>query len=196
MDPIAMSVILTLAAVAVLKLLYLFVVGKGSLSRFGTAVAIFNKVMGDPAAAARAKSILDLEPPAPPKPTKLSGEPLKLLALLQREGRLLDFLLEDISGAEDQQVGAGVRELHKKSKAILKEHLTLEPILGGEEGGKVTVPAGFDPSAITLTGNVTGAPPFEGVLRHHGWRVKAYKLPAPPAGTDDLVVAQAEVELP
>jgi Domain of unknown function (DUF2760) len=58
------------------------------------------------------------------------------------------------------------------------------------------VPAGFDPSAIRLTGNVTGNPPFRGVLKHHGWRVKSYHLPAPPAGSDDLVVAPADVELP
>lgn len=195
-DNPAVVVALTLAVVVVLKLLYLFVVGKGSLSRMGTAWSIFNKVMGDQAAADKVKPILTPPPPEPPKPPRLSGEPLKLLVLLQREGRLLDFLLEDISQASDDQVGAGVRELHKKSQAALKEHLTLEPIMPGQEDSKVKVPAGFDPSAVTLTGNVTGSPPFEGVLKHHGWRVKAYKLPSPPPGIDDLVVAPAEVELP
>src|SRR5262245_16439478 len=37
------------------------------------------------------------KPPEPPKPAKPSGAPLRMLALLQREGRLLDFLMEDIS---------------------------------------------------------------------------------------------------
>lgn len=194
-NPVLVAAV-TLGAVVVLKLLYLLAVGKGSLGRFGPALAIFNKVMGDAAAADKVKPLLTPPPPEPPKPPRLSGEPLKLLILLQREGRLLDFLLEDVSAASDDQLGAGVRELHKKSQAVLKEHLTLEPILPGEEGAKVKVPAGFDPSAVTLTGNVTGTPPFEGVLKHHGWRARAYKLPAPPEKVDDLVVAPAEVELP
>jgi hypothetical protein len=196
MDHPAVVVLLTLAGVAVLKFAYLFAVGKGSLSRLMPAWAIFNKVMGDPDAAKQVGPILTPPPPEPVKPPRLSGEPLKLLVVLQREGRLLDFLMEDISAAEDAQVGAGVRELHKKSQAVLREHLTLEPVLGGAEGAEVTVPKGFDPSAVTLTGNVTGSPPFRGVLKHHGWRVKAYKLPTPAPGVDDLVVAQAEVELP
>jgi hypothetical protein len=196
MDNPAVVAALTLAAAVVLKLLYLFVVGKGSLARLGTAWSIFNKVMGDQAAADKVQPILTPPPPEPPKPPRLSGEPLKLLTLLQREGRLLDFLLEDVSGASDEQLGAGVREVHKKSQGVLKEHLTLESVMSGQEGAEVTVPAGFDPSAVSLTGNVTGSPPFKGVLKHQGHRVKAYKLPSPPAGVDDLVVAPAEVELP
>lgn len=196
MDHPAVVVLLTLVALAVVKWVYLFAVGKGSVSRVWTAWALFNKVMGDADAAKKAQAILTTPPPEPAKPPRLSGEPLKLLVLLQREGRLLDFLLEDISGADDAQVGAGVRELHKKSQAALKEHLTLEPIMPGQEGATVKVPAGFDPSAVTLTGNVTGSPPFDGVLKHHGWRARAYKLPTPPQGVDDLVVAPAEVELP
>src|SRR5262249_43579911 len=139
--------------------------------------------------AARIKPILEPPPPEPAKPPKLSGEPLRLITLLQREGRLIDFLLEDLSGAGDEQVAAGVRELHRKAQAVLKERLTLERILPGEEDQPVEVPAGFDPSAVTLTGNVTGKPPFRGTLKHHGWRVKAYNLPAPPPGQHDLVVA-------
>ncbi len=119
-----------------------------------------------------------------------------MLILLQREGRLLDFFLEDVSGASDQQLGEGVRELHRKAQVVLKERLTLEPILSGEEGQMVEVPPGFDPSAVRLTGNVTGQPPFRGRLIHHGWRARDFKLPAPPEGVDEFVVAQAEVELP
>ena len=60
----------------------------------------------------------------------------------------------------------------------------------------MTVPVGSDPSAIRVTGNATGNPPFEGVARHRGWRVKSYKPPAPPEGIGELVVAPAGVELP
>jgi hypothetical protein len=109
---------------------------------------------------------------------------------------VLDFFLEDISAANDEQVGAGVRELHRKAQAALKEHLTLEPVLPQAEGETVEVKPGFDPSAVRLTGNVTGQPPFRGTLQHHGWRVKDYHLPAPPEGQDPFVIAPAEVDLP
>jgi len=136
-----------------------------------------------------------VEPPAPPKPAKPSGAPLRMLTLLQREGRLVDFLLEDISGASDPQIGFGVRELHGKCQEALKKALVLEPVLPQKEEDAVEIPAGFDPSAIRLTGNVAGQPPFKGVVKHPGWRVKQIKVPAPPEGVDEFVLMPAEVEM-
>jgi Domain of unknown function (DUF2760) len=133
--------------------------------------------------------------PSPPAVKKPSGEPLRLLAILQREGRLLDFLLEDISAYQDAQVGAAVRDIHRGCRKAVDEHLVLERILAGDEGQPVTVPTGFDPAAIRLTGNVTGQPPFTGTLQHHGWRVKELKLPDVGTGRDAFVVAPAEVSL-
>ena len=189
-------VLLTLAAVLVMELLIVFFMGKGSFARLGLACQAFARVLGEETFAERIRPLL--EPPVEEvaKPARLSPEPLRLLALLQREGRLLDFLLEDIQGAGDEQVGAGVRELHRKAQDVIKEHLILEPVLPKNEGETVEVPANFDPSAIRLTGNVTGQPPFRGVLQHHGWRVKNYTLPTPPEGQDQFVLAPAEVELP
>jgi hypothetical protein len=189
-------VLLTLAVAVVLKLLLLLILSKGDLSRFSLALKAYFRVLGDAAVAERIRPLL--EPPAEQaaKPARLSPEPLRLLALLQREGRLLDFLLEDIAAATDDQVGAGVRELHRQAQAVIKEHLVLEPVLTKNEGETVEVPANFDPSAIRLTGNVTGQPPFRGTLQHHGWRVKNYTLPTPPEGQDQFVLAPAEVELP
>src|SRR5262245_5534402 len=129
------------------------------------------------------------------KPAKPSGAPLRLLALLQREGRLLDFLMEDISGANDQQIGFGVREIHRNCQGALKKALELIPVLPQEQDADVTVAAGFDPSAIRLTGNVAGQPPFHGKLKHPGWRVKNMKLAAPPEGVDEFVLMPAEVEM-
>src|SRR5471032_1187198 len=82
-----------------------------------------------------------------------------------------------------------------KRAKVLKEHLDMEPVLKGEEKAIVEVPVGFDPSAIRLTGNVTGSPPFKGTLEHHGWRVTRIKLNKPPEGQDAFVVQPAEVEL-
>lgn len=136
------------------------------------------------------------EPEKPAGPPKPSGAPLRLFTLLQREGRLLDFLMEDVQGYTDAQIGSAVRDIHRTCRKALQDHLVLEPVLKEAEGAEVTVPAGFDPSAVRLTGNVTGQPPFRGALRHHGWRVRELKLAPPPSGQDEFVVAPAEVELP
>jgi hypothetical protein len=186
---------LSILGVLVVEIIALAVL-TGGFTRFGLAWQTFRRVSVDAAFAEKVNALVKPPPPEPPKPAKRSAEPLRLLALLQREGRVLDFFLEDLSGATDQQVLDGVRSLHPKARAALKEHLTLEPVLSQTEGESVEVPAGFDPSAIRLTGNVTGNPPFKGTLIHHGWRVKDYKLAAPPQGQDEFVVAPAEVDLP
>lgn len=132
---------------------------------------------------------VEAPPPAPP------ARPLQFLAILQRDGRLLDFLLEDIAGATDAQIGQAVRVIHRDCRKSIDEHLELVPVLDGAEGDATTVPAGFDPAAIRLTGQVSGQPPFTGTLQHHGWRVKSTKLPTPPAGHDDSILAPAEVRI-
>src|SRR5579885_2189435 len=95
---------------------------------------------------------------------------LALLAALQEEGRLVDFLTEDIAPYSDAQVGAAVRDIQAKCRKALESCVKLEPILRGAEDDPVTIETGFDPAAVRLTGNVTGGPPFRGVLRHAGWR--------------------------
>lgn len=193
MEPIYV-VLLTLLGVGVVKSLFLLVVSKGNLGRIVAAARAFFAVAGDQEVADKVQALLAAKP-EPPKPPRLSAEPVRLLALLNREARLLDFLLEDVGGASNDQLGAGVREVHKKAQAVLKEHLTLEPVVNQAEESTVEVPAGFDTSAIRLTGNVTGQPPFKGKLIHHGWRVKGYNIPKVPEGQDDLVLVPAEVEL-
>jgi Domain of unknown function (DUF2760) len=138
-----------------------------------------------------AKKLDELFNPPAPKP---SGEPVRLLGVLQREARLLDFLMENLSAYDDQQIGASVRDIQAKSQAAIQKHLTLEPVLAQEEGSRVTVPAGFDPSSMRLVGNVSGQPPFHGTLQHAGWKVKAVNLPRP-EGQDEFILMPAEVEL-
>ena len=179
-----------------LFILFLVVASGGDGRRISLAVASFRKALTDADFANRVEPLLIPPPPQPAKPPKPSGVPLRFLALLQRDGRLVDFLLEDIQAYPDPQIGAAVRDIHRNCHAALKEHLVLEPVMNQAEGATVEVPAGFDPSAIRLTGNVTGQPPFRGVLKHHGWRVKDFTLAKPPEGQDEFVVAPAEVELP
>ena len=111
---------------------------------------------------------------------------VQMLGLLQRDGRLVDFLAENISDYPDAQLGAAVRTIHDNCRQVLDRYVKLEPILNSEEDQPVTVPAGFDLAAIKLIGNVTGELPLRGVLRHKGWRVKEANLPPlPPGGGTD-----------
>jgi len=120
---------------------------------------------------------------------------LALLALLQREGRLVDFLREPLDGFSDADIGAAARDVHRGSAKVLAQHLSFEPVMPGAEEAKVTVPKGFDPAEIRLIGEAKGEPPFTGTLRHHGWRVVDAKLPALAEGIDRTVIAPAEVEI-
>jgi hypothetical protein len=73
---------------------------------------------------------------------------LALLALLQREGRLVDFLRESLDGFSDADIGAAARDVHRGCKKVLDQHLTFEPVMPGAEEEKVSVPKGFDPAEI------------------------------------------------
>ena len=118
---------------------------------------------------------------------------VQLLSLLQREGRLVDFLTEDIGDYSDEQVGVAVRTVHKGCRGVIAEHFELEAVLKGEEDGPVALEADFSTEAVRLTGNVTGEPPFAGTLVHKGWRAAAINLPDVSEGF--RIVGQAEVEM-
>src|SRR5947209_15422226 len=188
------AVLLTILGVLVAELLILLALGGGSLARLGLAWQAFRRVLGDAGFAGRVGPLLGAAEPA--RPAKRSGEPLRLLRLLQRDAKLVDFLMQDIAGASDADVAVFVREMHRKAQQTIKDHLTVEPVLPQAEGETVELPPGFDPSAIQPLGNLAGQPPFRGALRHGGWRVKDYTLPAPPAGQDEFILAPAEVDVP
>ena len=117
------------------------------------------------------------------------------LGLLQREGRLIDFLQEDIEPYDDAQIGAAVREVHRGCKAALKEVFGLSPVLKAAEGSQVEIEEDFDPTRIKLIGNIQGNPPFKGTLRHCGWKFTEVHLPEWTANGKTDVLAPAEVEI-
>lgn len=120
---------------------------------------------------------------------------LAMLALLQREGRLVDFLQEDIESYDDADIGAAVRDIHRGCRRVITEHLKLEAVMPGAEEDKVKVPEGFDPSEVRLVGDVKGEPPFQGILKHHGWRVTQSSLPKLTGDIDRNILAPAQVEV-
>ncbi len=158
------------------------------MNRLWLALQAFWRILTDPEFAAR------VEPLFQPVTT---GPDLRVLAVLQRDGRLIDFLEEDIDPYPDAQIGAAVRDIHRGCRKALHEYLKIEPVMNAQEDERVTVASDFDPAAIRLIGNVNGSPPFHGVLKHHGWRARATQLPALPATRDDSsVLSPAEVEIP
>lgn len=193
------QVIIIIAATAaggiLLLVIVLFLFAGGDGQRLGLGLRSLGRVLRDRAVADQVALVLAPPPPKVEAPSRPSGVPLRMLAVLQREGRLLDFLLEDVQAYQDAQIGAAVRDIHRQCQGALREHLDLAPVIAQPEGATVDVPAGFDPSAIRVTGNVTGNPPFRGILRHHGWRVRDIHLAQPPEGQDELVLQPAEVEL-
>ena len=174
----------------------------------GPSAAIGGGAAGAPAATATvpAEVVREAAPPPPPapapKPVAVPApapegvEALHLLALLQRDGRLVDFIAEDLNGFSDAEIGAAARTVHEGCRKVIRTYVDLEPVFREPEGASVTVAPGFDASAVRLTGNVVGAPPFRGSLRHHGWRVTRAAFPPVPKTQDAArILAPAEVEL-
>jgi hypothetical protein len=153
---------------------------------------------GEPAPSVPPPPPAPVAPPAP-EPPKLrelpSASALQLLGLLQREGRLIDFLQEDVSSYSDAEVGAAARVVHGSVRKALLAHVGLERIRSEEEGARVTVPVGFSAQELRLIGNVVGQPPFSGTLSHAGWRATNVTLPQLSPEHDVNVLAPAEVEL-
>lgn len=178
------------------------------MSRFFLAFSAFFRILFDGAFAERvafARTAPEaLPPPAPVEPPKPPPPPmrennsdaaLQLLAILQREGRFIDFLEEDMSAFGDADIGAAARVVHTGCKKALREHVKIANVRSENEEARVTLPVGFDASAVRVTGNVVGSPPFTGTLRHRGWRATSVVLPQLTSGHDATILAPAEVEL-
>ncbi|MDJ0806197.1 MAG: DUF2760 domain-containing protein [Gammaproteobacteria bacterium] len=175
------------------------------ISRLGLAFQYFFRILFNGEFAGSAARLLTapepIEPTAPEvpqQPVLLETDPdsaLQLLGLLQQEGRLVDFLEEEVAEYSDAEIGAAVRVVHEGCRKALHDHITLQPIQAEGEGARITLQPGFDASAIRPTGNLVGEPPFTGTLAHRGWRATEVRLPKVAKGHDVQVIAPAEVEL-
>jgi hypothetical protein len=136
-------------------------------------------------------------PIQPPTPTanRAEAEVVTFFALLQEKGRLVDFLMEDVTPYEDAEVGAAARVIHQGCRQVLQEYFNISPISEAQEGAQVTVPAGYSPDRYRLVGKLTGEPPFTGTLLHKGWKTEFVKLPRIVTKEQLPSIAPAEVEL-
>lgn len=176
--------------------------GAGAAMSVVLAVALqwlANRMLASQAVSSQATPVSTAPAPRPaeaPKPSSASA--IQILALLQRKGRLIDFLQEDLSSYDDARIGAAVRSIHEGCRQALSECMSLEPVYKVEqEGSEITVEAGFDADLVRLIGDAVGDPPFRGVLRHRGWRVARFDLPERTRKSPEeaMVLAAAEVEV-
>jgi hypothetical protein len=169
----------------------------GFFARLGLAF----KVLGDPSLASKLLQLTEkpepekVETPKVIPQEKAHASGLFVLSVFQQEGRLIDFLQQEVAGFSDEEVGAAARVVHGGCRKALERLATPMRVLKDDEGATVTVPAGFDANRIRLTGNVTAQPPFKGTLKHHGWMATELKFPTLAESMDYRVLAPAEVEL-
>ena len=176
------------------------------LSRFWLSWACSFRILFDGRYAARVASLgeSDLRPSAPPSlppesplspeaPPDPNGAALRLLSLLQREGRFVDFLQQDVAAFNDADVGAAARVVHEGCRRALRAHARVVSVRSEAEGATLTLERASDD--VKLVGNVAGSAPFHGVLRHRGWRVEELSLPKVVGAQDPTLVAPAELEL-
>jgi hypothetical protein len=134
--------------------------------------------------------------PVKTAPLPQTGPPdgaVQILSILQRDARLIDFLMEDVSSYSDEQVGAAVRDVQQQSRQSLERYMRIEPVIDGVEG-TFTKTGSLGPADIKFVGNVpaTGKAPG-GTLRHKGWRAEGVNLP--PLSAPVKVLAAAEIEI-
>lgn len=121
---------------------------------------------------------------------------LYTLILLQREGRFVDFIKEDIKNYEDAQIGAAVRQIHSQCAKIINDNFKLKALYDTKkEGEKISVNENFNAEEIRLSGNVPPKGPYKGILRHKGWISQEISLPKKIGKTSSLIVCPAEVEI-
>jgi hypothetical protein len=178
------------------------------MGRIGLAFKLFFKALGDGDFATRARALFEpgaapaqprIAPATPAPPATVvpaRSDAISLLAVLQRESRLIDFLKEDISSYADAQIGAAVRDVHRDAAAALERVVGLRPVVEQAEGSEVNLGSPVDANRFRLVGNVGAGSPARGKLQHPGWRATKLELPQYTGAAEGArVVAPAEVEV-
>ena len=137
----------------------------------------------------------------PPQDSSDALEPevtgaLQLLRILQREGRFIDFIEQDIEGFPDADVGTAARVVHSGCRVALHAQMKLATISTTQEDQPASLRDAREVQSgrWKLTGNVSGTPPHRGVVRHCGWLVEECHLPKSVGHDDARILCPAELE--
>ena len=166
---------------------------------FFARIGLAFKILFDGALARRVSLLpTEVQPPQPEQKapeTEQSAGGLFILSALQREGRFIDFLQQDVASFSDTDVGAAARVVHGGCRKVLDQYLTLKPVLPEGEGSVVSIPKGYDANRVRVVGNVAGEPPYRATLKHQGWVAADLRFPKLAPGMNLRVLAPAEVEI-
>jgi len=162
--------------------------------RYAAAVAMLRD--GGVPPESKQPAALPSDPPQTPRKDAASpsaNAALQLLALLQREGRFVDFVQQELASFGDADIGAAARVVHEGCRRAIRAHARVTSVRNEAEGSALTLERPSDD--VKLVGNVAGSAPFRGVLRHRGWRIEELTLPTVVGAHDPTLVAPAELEL-
>jgi hypothetical protein len=135
-------------------------------------------------------------PAKPVSSAPARSDAMSLLATLQREARFLDIVNESLDEYSDEQVGAAARDVLRDAGKVIERLFAVVPLTDAEDGSKLETPAKFEPAEFRLTGNVSGEPPFQGTVAHHGWKATRCELPQwTGTAATKWIVAPVELEV-
>jgi hypothetical protein len=137
--------------------------------------------------------------PAPAPEALVEAGVVQFLARLQEKGRLVDFLMDDVTPYSNEQVGVAARVVHQGCREVLQAAFDIEPVHPGQEREAISLAGNFDAASYRLIGKVPDHPPYRGTVLHRGWRAARVSLPkfseASRDSTARRVIAPAEVEM-
>ena len=145
------------------------------------------------------KDVKETTVPVPSLDMAIEAEVIQLLAKLQDKGRLMDFIMDDITPYSNEQVGAAARVVHQGCKEVIQNYFDIQPVHSGAEQEEISLAEDFDANAYRLVGNVPENPPFNGTVLHRGWKTITMTLPRltneAKESTAREIIAPAEIEI-
>ncbi len=119
----------------------------------------------------------------------------QLLKILQKQGRLLDFLTQNIDQFNDKEVANAAKVVHRGCNRALKKHCIIKAIYDTNENTNITLNPNFDRSKVNLTGNHHIKSPIKGILIHKGWQIESLSLPTLTEKANPDILQPAEIEV-
>jgi hypothetical protein len=120
------------------------------------------------------------------------SDALTLLAVMQKESRILDLIFDDLDGYSDEQIGGASRQVLRDLRDCLDSHVKIESLVDKQEGDVVQIPDAASPIRWKVIGDASAQ---SGTLTHAGYVAKKVALPEW-TGTEEnaSIIAPAEVD--
>lgn len=185
-QPLQMLLVILLAVLVLLKSLQLWRL-KATAKPEGEALPAQKRAEPAPVAS------------APSPDAMVEAGVVQFLARLQEKGRLVDYLMDDITPYSNEQIGVVARVVHQGCREVLRSAFDIEPLHAGQEQETIALAGDFDAGAYRLVGKVPDNPPYKGTVLHRGWKATRISLPRVTETSRESaarkIIAPAEVEV-